>query len=251
MSRSSCKIIHEDRSLLVVDKPSGMPSVSLKGGEARTVASWLLMRFPKQVALPGGGLEAGLVHRLDNETSGVIIAVRTHKAHEDLRRQFGKGSIKKEYTALVIGHPPDTGLIETPIAHHPRKRRKMIVCPSPERALELKARPACTVYRLLERFKFMARKTEIRYALLSVTIKTGVRHQIRVHLASIGHPIAGDKLYQNTQARKRDVLGVRRQFLHAVRISLQHPSEGGPVSFSSPLPDDLEDAISRLEGLCR
>jgi len=233
------RIIHEDAFLLVIEKPAGMPSVSLKEGERNTLTAWILERFPGQAKVGDGAREAGLVNRLDNDTSGIVVAARSEEARAHLRRQFREGKIKKEYAALVLGSPPEEGDIESPLAHHPRKKKKMVVCMSLGEAKKLKARMAQTSYRVTQRFG-----TE--YSLLCVTIATGLRHQIRLHLSSIGHPIAGDKLYRNPKMRAADTLSLSRHFLHASRLVLIHPDSGDEMEFSSPLPEDLSSVLSRL-----
>lgn len=225
-------IIYEDRCVIVIDKPAGMPS--LDGGEEKTLASWISKKFPDCANLGEDG-EAGLVHRLDNDTSGVIVAARTEEAYENLRVQFEDGTLKKEYIALVIGTLPSHGSINFPIAHHPRKKKKMMVCVSDAEAKKFKARAAETKFRVIRKYNFEG----ARYSLLSVEINTGVRHQIRAHLASIGHPIAGDKLYRNSKLKEMDVLGLGRHFLHASKIEFAHPESGKRVKFVSKLPDDL------------
>lgn len=240
-------IIHEDEELLILDKPAGMPSVSLKEGEEGTLAAWILARHPAQSSVGEGSREAGLVHRLDNDTSGLVVAAKSEEAREKLKAAFKGEIVEKIYTALVLGSPPESGVIEAPIAHHPSKKKKMVVCESMKQALEWKARPAHTRYRVLMCFSLEAKgRAPLRYSLLEVRITTGLRHQIRLHLASIGHPIAGDRLYQNPRARLSDPLPLTRQFLHASKLSFPHPDDGKTVEFFSPLPEDLERALSLL-----
>ena len=222
------RIIYKDDSIVVVEKPAGMPSVSLKNGEEGTLASWLTKKIPELSTLPKGKLEAGLVHRLDNDTSGIMLAARTAAAYKNLRTQFDKGDVLKEYTALVVGDPPAKGTIEDPIAHHERKKKKMVVSKG--------GRPAKTKFGVIKRFGK-------KYALLSVEIKTGVRHQIRVHLASIGFPIAGDTLYQNPKKRAQDTLPLKRHFLHASRLGFRHPGTNKQIEFSSDLPEELKGVV--------
>lgn len=248
--RHTPKLIYADDTILVLDKPAGMPSASLKKDEAGTLAAWILREFPEQARLDGGTLEAGLVHRLDNDTSGVIVAARTGAALDHMRRQFDECAVTKEYAALVLGTPPDGGKIGDPIAHHPRKKKKMIVCKSIVESKTLKARPALTEFTLKGRFVSTDTSShQSHFALLSVTILTGVRHQIRAHLASIGHPIAGDKLYQNSKIRKDDMPGLKRHFLHAERISFVHPTTGAEVEYVAELPAELSFMLSSLKTL--
>jgi 23S rRNA pseudouridine1911/1915/1917 synthase len=266
-----------------------MPCLSLKTGETDTLAAWLIKRFSRQAEI-GRPLEAGLVHRLDNDTSGLVVAARTSEAYETLRTQFsnpplppftkggdaklspllqrgvrgdlkvcktGNFGILKAYTALVIGNPPNEGTITTPIAHHPRKKKKMVVCKSAVQAKALKARPAITSFEVLKRYKSSHDRRRVSgnqcptppsaYSLLRVRIATGVRHQIRVHLASIGFPIAGDRLYQNPKKRAEDTLSLKRHFLHASQIGFTHPKTGKWIEVKSALPDELKEVLA----LCR
>ncbi len=241
------RIIYEDDSLLAVDKPGGLPTASLKDGERNTLASWLIERYPELAALPKGRLEAGLVNRLDNETSGAVVAARTAKAYEDLRLQFAGTGAKKEYMALVVGSPPERGTVDAPIAHHPRKKDRMAACESPERAREWKGRPAKTAFETLQRYCYRdAEGVDHDYALLSVTITTGVRHQIRVHMAHLGHPIAGDRIYRNPKKRAADPLALERHFLHASKLTISHPETRAEIVFESSLPGDLRTALDSL-----
>jgi 23S rRNA pseudouridine1911/1915/1917 synthase len=246
---SQPSVLCEDPSLFILEKPAGMPSVSLHAGEEGTLAAWLLKRHPEQAAIGAGPKEAGICHRLDNETSGLVIAARTQEAYEELRRQFSDGSARKEYLALVLGSPPEKGSIECPIAHHPRKRKKMVACESDARAAEWKGRPAHTEFSLLHRYELPPSPHapySTSYALLSVVISTGVRHQIRCHLAHLGFPIAGDRLYQNAAKRAEDRLPLARHFLHCHRLTIRHPSTREEISFTSPLPEELAAAIRSL-----
>lgn len=243
------KIIHEDASLLVLDKPAGMPSVSLNEGEPNTIAAWLIKKHPEQKNIEHGNLEAGLCHRLDNDTSGLLIAARTQATYELIRAQFETGDVKKEYLALVIGTPPDKGTIVTPIAHHPQKDNKMVACESAARTKEWKGRPALTTYSALKRYAFYEkgkRTPTAHYSLLLVKIETGVRHQIRVHFAHIGHPLAGDVLYQNPAKRAEDPLLIERHFLHSSKLAFRHPATNNFVEFESHLPEDLLMALKQL-----
>lgn len=239
---TSVIIIYIDESLIVIDKPAGLPSTSIMVSEKDTLAAHMLKQFPDQANIQRGQLEAGLVHRLDTQTSGVIVAARTNAAYDNLRSQFDAGSVEKKYAALVLGTAPPKGLIDYPIAHHPRKKNKMIVCKTYSDTARLKAREAKTLFRADKIFDHDGTK----YTLLSVEIKTGVRHQIRAHLASMGHPIVGDALYQNAKMRRADSLGLTRHFLHAVKISFDHPATGEGVSFVSPVPKELEEALENL-----
>lgn len=240
------RIVFEDAHLIALDKPAGMPSASLAEGEQGTAASWLLGHYRELATLPNGPLEAGLVHRLDNDTSGILLAAKTGAAYDALRKQFVDGTATKEYLALVVGAPPASGMADAPIAHHPRKKNRMVVCESPERSAEWKGRPASTAFCVLERFVLMREGVPHPYALLRVNISTGVRHQIRVHLAHLGFPVAGDALYRNTRRRAADALEPTRQCLHALRLSIIHPAFHERQSFEAALPGDMSDLLKRL-----
>lgn len=233
------RIIYKDRHILVIDKPGGMPSVNIPGGNPNTLVSWLLKHFPKQAKLKESGEEAGLIHRLDNETSGIMVAACSYKDYKKLRETWSSKEVTKEYRCLVLGQTSGRGNIRALIAHHPDKRKKMTVTENAEEGKRLKARYAETEYELIESF--------LDYSYLRTRIWQGLRHQIRCHLAYIGHPIAGDKLYQRTKHKARDRLKLKRHFLHASKVSFIHPSSGKSVEFESPLPTDLTEALQRLK----
>ncbi|MBI4126254.1 MAG: RNA pseudouridine synthase, partial [Deltaproteobacteria bacterium] len=207
---------------------------------APTLASILVEHDPFLAMLP----DFGIAHRLDNDTSGLMVVAKTNDALVLLSQQFRSPSplpsrererergqfAVKEYTALVLGSPPNGGAIDDPIAHHPRKKAKMIV--------DDEGRPAKTDYTVTQRYR--------DYSLLTVTIATGVRHQIRVHLASAGFPLAGDRLYQNPKKRAIDTLPLQRHFLHASRLTITHPVTGKRRTWTSKLPDDLTTILSEL-----
>lgn len=224
---NSISIQYEDDNIMVVEKEAGIPCTSIKKSKRSSLADVLIKIRPTLKATGKCG-EAGLVHRLDNDTSGLVLVAKTNDAYEKLRGQFDEGKVVKEYLALVIGNPPAKGTINTPIAHHPRKKKKMVVNP--------KGRPAETTFKIVKRFGK-------RYTLLNIQIKTGVRHQIRAHLASIGFPIAGDRLYQNPKKRSEDTLPLKRHFLHAIKLGFTHPGTGKRIEISSDLPKDLEEIL--------
>jgi 23S rRNA pseudouridine1911/1915/1917 synthase len=224
-------VLYEDGDLIAVDKPAGMPSHALRADETDTVANFLLARFPEVAGIGTHTLEAGLVHRLDTETSGVLLAARNAAAHRALRRQFRDRRVEKEYLAVVEGDVAHAGQIRTPIAHAAHNRRKMRIATAHTPG----ARPAETSYRPLEGFGDTT--------VLAVEIRSGVMHQIRVHLASVGHPVVGDPLYGHAGGR-----AAPRHLLHASRLLVQHPVSGRGVEIRSPLPADF---VGYLEGLRR
>lgn len=228
-------VIYSDDEIIAIDKPAGVPSLSIEDGDRETCASWLIENYPELKDVGPGECEAGLIQRLDNDTSGVMIAARNDEAYGILKKMMSGGKIDKHYIALVVGYITEAGKIDFPIAHHPRKKKKMVVCESTAKAEELDARSAETSYVPKAHYRL----EDIHYTLLDVMIRTGARHQIRAHLASMGHPIAGDRLYQSPKMRHEDTLDLCHHFLHASRIAFRHPRDGRPMDIESPLPDDL------------
>jgi 23S rRNA pseudouridine1911/1915/1917 synthase len=223
-------ILFEDVALIAVDKPAGMPSQALRAQETGTVANFLLAHDPAMAAAGTTDREAGIVHRLDTDTSGVLLAARTADAYRSLRQQFSRRQVIKEYLALVEGDVPAPGVVRTPMMHDPRNRRRMTTSAPPGQ--DRRTRDAVTHFRPLERFRHAT--------LLLVQIPTGVMHQIRVHLASTGHPVIGDRLYGRPAAH------AARQLLHASRLSFTHPDTGHPLEISSPAPADFAAALRAL-----
>jgi 23S rRNA pseudouridine1911/1915/1917 synthase len=226
------RIVHADAHLIVADKPAGMASHPLKPGETGTAANALVGRFPELAAVGPSPREGGLVHRLDTDTSGLLLAARNEAAHAMLRAQFSARTVEKGYLALVAGELHAGGEIDVPLAHDPRDARKVRPASDTAWAEAHGARPATT------RFEPVARRPG--FTLVGVKIATGVLHQIRAHLAFIGHPLAGDALYGGP-----DLPGLSRHFLHAARLGFAHP-DGARRRFESGLPPDL---ASVLEGL--
>jgi 23S rRNA pseudouridine1911/1915/1917 synthase len=226
-------VLREDASFLVLDKPAGMPSHPLEEGEKGTLGNALIARYPECAQASEDARECGLAHRLDVETSGAMVAARSREAYLKLREAFGARTVEKRYLALVGGAAGEGGEIEIPIAHHPKNARKMIACPTEEEGERLKARPALSRYKVLERLG--------DFTLVEVEIPTGVMHQIRVHLAAIGAPVAGDALYGGPP-----IEGLSRQFLHAARLAFPHPATGERVEVDAPLPAELQAVIEKL-----
>ena len=218
------RVLYEDQDLVAIDKPAGMVVHAGAGVHTGTLVNALLGRFQSLSAL-GGELRPGIVHRLDRFTSGVILVAKNDAAHRALAALFAGRQVEKTYLALVHGNvQQDRGRIEKPIARDPRHRTRMT-------ARLGRGRAAWTEYRVLRRF--------VGFTLMEVRIGTGRTHQIRVHLASIGHPVAGDRLY-GAPATSGIHPPRERFFLHAHRIRFQHPFTGQPVEIESPLPADLK-----------
>jgi 23S rRNA pseudouridine1911/1915/1917 synthase len=246
------EIVYEDEDLAVVNKPAGMMVHAGSGAtdEARsggTLVNALLHRFAT-LSTVGGELRPGIVHRLDKETSGLILIARNDKAHEALAEMFASRRITKTYVALVQGVLPEDGAtIQAPISRDSVRRTRMTT-----RRLE-GARHAVSHYRVVERIatRFGA------FTLARVRIETGRTHQIRVHMASISHPVVGDTLYgapekiialplSTTRKAAREVLELGRNFLHSAELEFTHPISGKLVQLTSPLPEDLEVFLARL-----
>lgn len=237
----SINIIFEDESFVIIEKLAGLPVYPAEGGKIDTVVSKLKDIIPPNPPLVKGGYTEP-VHRLDNDTSGLMVIAKDEKSLTTLRKQFSDRKVLKKYTALVMGETPKNGVIETPIIHDPKNVKRMRISPLTP-SLSLKGRGGQEAY---TSFKTIKKYAGGQYSLLEVAIKTGVRHQIRVHFASIGYPLAGDYLYQNARNKKLDSLGLKRQFLHASILGFHHPVSGKWVEFSSPLPQDLQNTLTKL-----
>lgn len=229
-------VIYEDDFLLVLDKPAGMATHGFSARDSGTLANFLAARYPNLASIHGRPWEFGLAHRLDRETSGLVLVAKTAEAFGQLRRQFQQRQINKWYWALVWGETPKEGSINLPIAHDSADKRKMRVLTERDaRRKRVKAWPASTHYYGLGE----SRGT----SLLELEMFTGVTHQLRVHLAAIGHPIVGDSLYGAADSEK---FGLERHFLHAQRLQLRHPQTTKVIEFVSPLPADLASVLERL-----
>ena len=228
------RTIHAEPNFIVLAKPAGMAVHGGAGVKGETITDWLVKKYPETKRVGDDpAIRPGIVHRLDKDTSGVMVVARTPEAFAALKNLFKERKVEKTYLALVIGTPKKSfGVIDAPIGRlmaHPTKRG----VGSRTRG----ARGAITEYRLLERLG--------GYALLAVKPKTGRMHQIRVHLASLGHPVAGDRIYGGTRAA---LPGLDRQFLHAWRLSFSYP-EGRRWQFEAALPEELERVLGRLRRL--
>lgn len=234
---NTLEIHYDDEYILVVEKESGLPTVPVKNGKRPTLADLLIEKYP-DLSKIGKKDEAGIVHRLDNQTSGLILVAKDNETYEILRKQILSPShIKKEYLALVLGGPPKEESVTSSIAHHPRKKKKMVISKF--------GRSAITHFKVIKRY--VSKNHETSYALLQIEIQTGVRHQIRSHMASLGFPLAGDNIYQNIKKkRQQDVLGLKRQFLHASKLGFTHPKTGKWMEVSSKLPFDLKRVLKQL-----
>lgn len=217
-------VLHADALLVAVDKPAGWPSHPLLPDERGTVVNALVARYPELPDASEDPREGGLVHRLDTETSGVLLAARTRPAWEAVRAAFDRREVDKRYLAAVSGPLADAGEIDLPLRH---------------RADHVEPAPAGGGREASSRFRVLSRKGDL--SLVEVRILTGVLHQIRAHLAAIGAPVLGDALYGG-----RPVPGLERFFLHAASLGLEHPGTGRPITFDAPLPPELGAALGTL-----
>ena len=224
-------VVYEDADLLVVDKPAGMVVHPAPGHPGGTLVNALLGRDGREgFGTIAGVTRPGIVHRLDRDTSGLLVVARNDRAQAGLMAQLKGRRMKKRYLALVGGAVAATvGRIEAPVGRDPRHRTRMAVVPD--------GRPAVTGYRVRERFP--------AWTLLELDLVTGRTHQLRVHLASIGHPVAGDPIYA-TGAARMGPAGLARLFLHAWRLEFLSPSDGHLVRAEAPLPEGLESVLAGL-----
>jgi 23S rRNA pseudouridine1911/1915/1917 synthase len=228
------KVVLRDPQFFVIDKPAGLVVHPGAGNRANTLQNGLLALDPKLSAIP----RAGIVHRIDKDTSGLLVVARTLEAHKFLTDALREHEVQREYLALCVGALTGGGTVDKPIGRHRTDRLRMTV--------RADGREAVTHYRLVERFA--------GHSLLRVTLETGRTHQIRVHLAHIGHPLVGDPLYggrrqltAGTREEQRKVLkGFRRQALHAARLSFSHPVTGKQVTVESRLPADFAALLAGL-----
>jgi 23S rRNA pseudouridine1911/1915/1917 synthase len=218
-------VLYEDEWLLVVDKPAGMAVHPSHGHSSGTLVHGLLGH-----GLAGGeGFRPGVVHRLDKDTTGLLVVAKSDEVHRRLVAMMRRRAVDRRYVALVHGNfAAESGTIEAPVGRDPVRRKSMTVG-------GLAAREARTHFRVLERLD--------DFTLVEVRLETGRTHQVRVHFLAIGHPVAGDPTYA-----RRDVLGLGRQFLHSYRLSFSHPMTGEELRIEAPLPADLTAALVRLRG---
>jgi 23S rRNA pseudouridine1911/1915/1917 synthase len=218
-------VVYQDAELVVIDKPAGLAVHPGPGHPDRTLVNGLLALCPDIQGI-GGVTRPGIVHRLDKDTSGLMVVAKTERAHQDLSWQIKERRVQKGYLALAVGVPePSEGVIDAPIARDPRHRKRM--------AVVIGGRESRTRYRVAERFA--------SYSLLELGLETGRTHQIRVHLAYLGYPLLGDGVYGKRSPR------LERHFLHANRLGFRHPVSGEAMSFQSDLPPELLEVLAELE----
>ena len=220
-------VVYEDGDVIVVNKPKGLVVHPAPGHPDSTLVNALLFHCGESLSGVGGTLRPGIVHRIDRDTSGLIIAAKNDFAHQALAAQLQDHSLARTYECVAVGgFREDAGTVDAPIGRHPVERKKMAVVPG--------GRPAVTHWEVLERFS--------GYTHLRCRLETGRTHQIRVHLAHLGRPILGDTVY----GAKKPVPGLRGQCLHAVGLRFRHPRTGETVELSCPLPEEFQAVLDRL-----
>ena len=227
-------VVYEDEELLVVEKPAGVVVHPGAGNRAGTLAAGLLAAYPELARLPAEGVgeadRPGIVHRLDKETSGLLVVARSPAAHASLSAQLQRRTMSRRYRAILVGHlESDRGIVDAPIGRSEGDPTK--------RAVIATGREARTSYETRARFSQPLQASEVE-----LTLETGRTHQIRVHMAAIGHPVLGDRRYGG----RRGALSVGRPMLHAAELRLTHPASGQEMTFSSPLPRDFAQALAAL-----
>ncbi|MGB9813097.1 MAG: RluA family pseudouridine synthase [Thermovenabulum sp.] len=219
-------IIYEDKDIIIINKPRGMVVYPAPGNYSGTLVNALLYHT-KDLSGINGILRPGIVHRLDKDTSGVMVVAKNDRAHRNLVVQFKEKKVKKTYLALVFGViVEEKATIDAPIGRHPIKRTEMAVIEDGKKAV--------THFKVLERFK--------DYTFLELNLETGRTHQIRVHMSFIGHPIVGDPIY----SKKKNPFNIKGQALHSFRLGLWHPSTEKFMVFEAPLPEDLKQILEFL-----
>ncbi len=229
-------IVFEDDHLLVVDKPAGMVVHPAAGNADGTLVNALLHHCAGRLSGIGGVARPGIVHRIDKETSGLLVVAKTDVAHERLAAQFARHTIHRLYLAIVAGIPsPPAGIIDAPLARSAADRKKIAVVEGG------RGKRAVTRYRIVRPLD--------QAALVECRLETGRTHQVRVHMASIGHPLLGDPVYGRTRPAHRDILknlGFHRQALHAAELGFAHPVSKENLTFKSPLPSDIQELFGAL-----
>ncbi len=223
-------IVYEDEDLLVVNKPKGMVVHPAPGNLTGTLVNGILYHCRDGLSSINGVVRPGIVHRIDKDTSGLLVVAKNDKSHQSLARQFAAHSITRAYRAIVYHNfTEEEGVVDAPIGRDPKNRLRMAVT-------EKNGKRAKTHFRVLERFG--------RFTYIEAVLETGRTHQIRVHMAHIHHPLLGDELY----GPKKSGVKTDGQMLHAKTLGFEHPSTGKYLEFDSPLPDSFEQVLEKLRG---
>jgi 23S rRNA pseudouridine1911/1915/1917 synthase len=235
-------ILHEDEDVVVIDKPAGIATHPLEPTEIGTVANAVILKYPETAGVGFARREPGLLHRLDTDTSGVLVVARNQRSFDALRNASRDKKLYKRYVALVEGTVPAEGRVDYPLVPH-RKDPRRVEAVTPHVRLRAGTRTfdAHTRYKPLRAI----RTRDAVYSLVEVEVETAFRHQVRVHLATVGHPLYADALYKGPPAA--DNVRLERHFLHASEVVFPHPKDGKVTSVKSPLPNDLAAALAALE----
>ncbi len=229
-------VVFEDEHLIVIDKPAGMVVHPAAGNFDGTLVNALLHHCGGSLSGIGGVARPGIVHRIDKDTSGLLVAAKNDQAHEGLTKQFAAHSIDRRYKAIVAGLPsPSSGTVDAPLARSDANRKKIAI------VREGRGKRAVTHYRLVGALR--------ESALVECRLETGRTHQVRVHMASIGNPLLGDPVYGRTRPAHREILkrlGFERQALHAARLGFVHPVNSNALAFDSEMPADMQELLSAL-----
>jgi 23S rRNA pseudouridine1911/1915/1917 synthase len=227
-------VVFEDEYLIVIDKQAGLVVHPAAGNFDGTLVNALLHHCAGNLSGIGGVARPGIVHRIDKDTSGLMVAAKTDRAHEGLAKQFAAHSIDRRYKAIVTGRPmPLEGSVDAPLARNPQNRKKIAIVAGGKRAV--------THYSTITRLR--------EATLVECRLETGRTHQVRVHMASLGHPLIGDPVYGRTKPVHKPILetiGFHRQALHAARLGFIHPVKSNALAFDSEMPADMQELFSRL-----
>jgi 23S rRNA pseudouridine1911/1915/1917 synthase len=234
------RILREDSLLVAVDKAPGVPTHPLRAGERGTVANGLMARYPEMEGVGFSLREPGILHRLDRDTSGILLAARTDSAFERMRVEFEQGRVTKVYFAVVHGRPEPEGVILRPIGSRGRRARRVEVLRQDAGGRGLRGcSPAETHYSVVRTYR--------GFSLVRLRMTTGARHQLRAHMAFLGHPVVGDSVYGRTPRASRPDREPGRHLLHAAELRFFHPLQGKPTRIRSPLPDDMRSFLKHLK----
>lgn len=232
------RVLREDALLVAVDKAPGMPTHPLHAGERGTVANGLIALYPEMEGVGFSPKEPGILHRLDRDTSGVLLAARTDSAFEKLRVEFEQGRVVKVYFAIVHGRPEPEGVVSRPVASRGRRAKRVEVVRDELGARGLRGySPAETHYSVVRAYR--------GFSFVRLRMTTGARHQLRAHMAFLGHPVAGDPVYGRTPRDSRRQ--PERHLLHAAELRFFHPLQGKPIQIRSPLPADMRSFLKQLQ----
>jgi len=225
-------IVYEDADVLVVNKPAGMVVHPAPGNYTGTLVNALMYHCGEELSSINGVIRPGIVHRIDKDTSGLLMVAKNDRAHNSLSQQLSEHSITRRYRAIVYSNiREDEGTVDQPIGRDPKNRLRNAVT-------DMNSRNAVTHYRVLERFG--------QFSLIEAVLETGRTHQIRVHMAYLKHPLLGDELYGPVKSKAGAKLGAKRQMLHAGILGFVHPTTGEYMEFESQLPDDFQAVLERL-----